>query len=127
MFHLRSDDYVLLILSWFVLQNLAQVWQFGESRKVLPALMQYHKLLWSENRLKWLFIIFPAIILLTATGWFCLRSFIPENERQSLWILAGACLMSFFFSLFRLLKATRQMEIHRQDGQRLLAVAENEL
>lgn len=126
-FNFRTDDYIIASMSALLVQAIAPLWEIAERRNCVPRLVEPARQLWREDKIKWLATVLPAFILGTFAVWFCLRSIIAENEKQTTWYLAGICLVSLAVSIFRWLLSHQQVEEQVSNAMQQLKLAEEEL
>lgn len=126
-FNFRPDDYIIASMSAFLIQAVMPLWEAGEQKGVVPRLTEPARELWRENRTRWLITVLPAVIFSIFAVFFCLRLVIPENEKQTSWILAGVCVAALVTSTVRWFLVQHKVEEHTNNAMVYLKQAEDEL
>lgn len=127
MFHIRTDDCLIVGMASFLLQALVTVWELGESKKILPPLLGRAREKWRTNRLLWLLLVSPCVLASIAAIWLLLRVLIPENDDQTLKIFCIVFVVSMSASLVRLHFARKAVKVHTERALQHIESVEEEL
>jgi uncharacterized BrkB/YihY/UPF0761 family membrane protein len=110
MFHLRTDDYILIVLSSLLIQSFMPLWEVGERNSRVPKLIETARELWKDSMPKWLVKLAPLILVLMLSLWCLIRMVLPENEKLNAWLLVAVCFVPLIFNSFKLISSQRRLK-----------------